>query len=288
MAIAKKVKTENNRGSKVNKADGEIMNVPSLRSIDRYSSEPLVSNQSEQVEPVDEAALSVVRRLRQAYDAAFACGRDAWDFSVELSQMQKIGVETHVLRTLICKGWIVHRKETTPTDQNQRTFEQVDGLALSEQSCFIISKQGYEIANSHEMKQRETVETNSMSSHHSKPLSQTVENEVDTSQLGASSRPHQPLKPVWDRERRELRLGKIVVKRFKWPAENQELVLDAFEDQGWPPRISNPLAAHPSICPKRRLHDTLKCLNRKQVNELVKFRGDGTGLGVLLEIRLAQ
>ena len=264
------------------------MNGPKLGSIehsDRYSSEPLGSNQSEQIK---EATLTVVHRLRQAYDAAFACGRDVWDFSVELSQMQKIGVETHVLRTLICKSWIIHRKETTPTDQNQRSFEEVDGLALSEQSCFVISKQGYEIANSNEMNQPKVEETSSMSSHHSKPLSQTVENEVETSQLGASSRPHQPLKPVWDRERRELRLGKIVVKRFKWPAENQELVLDAFEDLGWPPRISNPLAAHPSICPKRRLHDTLKCLNRKQVNELVKFRGDGTGLGVLLEVRLAQ
>ena len=139
------------------------------------------------------------------------------------------------------------------------------------------------------MNQPQKEEKNSTSSHHTQPFGQSSENhQVETGVLGASSRPHQPIKPVWDRERRELRLGEIVVKRFKWPAENQELVLNAFEDLGWPPRISNPLVAHPTICPKRRLHDTLKCLNRKQVNELVKFRGDGTGLGVLLEIRLAQ
>jgi len=90
--------------------------------------------------------------------------------------------------------------------------------------------------------------------------------------------------PVWDRSRRELRLGNKLIKRFKWPAENQERVLDAFEDNGWPTHISDPLEPHDSICPKRRLHDTTKCLNRKQINGLIKFRGDGTGLGVLLQI----
>lgn len=93
-----------------------------------------------------------------------------------------------------------------------------------------------------------------------------------------------PNGPIWDRQRRELRVGKTVVKRFKWPAENQERVLDAFQENGWPDRLDDPLLPHPQICPKRRLHDTLKCLNRKQVNEALKFRGDGTGLGIVLEI----
>ena len=93
------------------------------------------------------------------------------------------------------------------------------------------------------------------------------------------------LKPVWDREKRELRLDGKVIKRFKWPAGNQERVLNAFEDQGWPMFISDPLDIDPKICPKRRLHDTLKCLNRKQLSKSVKFRGDGTGKGVKLDIK---
>ena len=36
--------------------------------------------------------------------------------------------------------------------------------------------------------------------------------------------------------------------------------------------------------PKRRLSDTTKCLNRKQTNELIRFRGDGTGEGVTWEL----
>jgi hypothetical protein len=31
------------------------------------------------------------------------------------------------------------------------------------------------------------------------------------------------------------------------------------------------------------LHDTIKCPNRGQVNHLLRFRGDGTGEGVLWE-----
>jgi len=248
-------------------------------------------SESDQATEICAATLSAIEQLREAYDAAFGCGKDVWDFSVELSQMQANGVETHVLRTLICKGWIIHRRETTPAQENRRTFEEVDGLALSDQSCFVISKIGYQFAKSTELsKQSKESGSATMSSHHSEPAGQNNEGneKFDSNQLGSSSRPHQTVKPIWDRERRELRLGDIVVKRFKWPAENQELVLNAFEDLGWPPRIDDPLLSHPNICPKRRLHDTLKCLNRKQVNELVKFRGDGTGLGVLLEIRLAQ
>jgi len=253
----------------------------------------LSSLEDKQSTDIDAPSLSVIHRLRDAYDAAFACGRDACEFSVELSQMQKSGVETHVLRMLICKDWIVHLRETTAPNQSKRTFESVNGLALSDQSCFVISKQGYEVAKltKNEAKQPEEIKRTPMSSHHSGPSGPSNENSPltpEANQLGSSSRPHLPVKPVWDRERRELRLGDIVVKRFKWPAENQELVLNAFEDLGWPSRIDDPLVAHPTICPKRRLHDTLKCLNRKQVNELVKFRGDGTGLGVLLEIRLTE
>ena len=239
-----------------------------------------------------EAAFSVLHRLREAYDVAFTCGRDAWDFSVELSQMQKVGVETHVLRLLICKDWIIHKRETAQGEEGRRIFESVNSLVLSDQSCFVISKKGYEVAKStiQVMNPNNASGRTTMSSHHSGPSGRINErtSAIDSNQLGSASRPHRSIKPVWDRERRELRLGEIVVKRFKWRAENQERILNAFEDLEWPPRIDDPLDAHPSICPKQRLHDTLKCLNRNQANELLKFRGDGTARGVLLEIRIAD
>ena len=33
--------------------------------------------------------------------------------------------------------------------------------------------------------------------------------------------------------------------------------------------------------PKQRLHDTIKCLNRRQLNCLIQFGGDGTSEGVI-------
>lgn len=89
--------------------------------------------------------------------------------------------------------------------------------------------------------------------------------------------------PMWDRQRRELRIGDVVVKRFRWPAKNQEKVLNAFADLQWPTRIDDPLPRD-GVNAKSKLHDTIKCLNKNQEIGLIKFRGDGTGKGVLVEI----
>ena len=75
-----------------------------------------------------------------------------------------------------------------------------------------------------------------------------------------------------------------LVKRFKWPAANQEAVLSAFQEEGWPVRIDDPLPPQPEQDSKRRLGDTIKCLNRKQKSQLIHFRGDGTGQGVVWEL----
>ena len=64
---------------------------------------------------------------------------------------------------------------------------------------------------------------------------------------------------------------------------NQEAILTAFQEEGWPARIDDPLPPHPEQDPKRRLNDTIKCLNRKQSQSLIHFRGDGTGEAVIWE-----
>jgi hypothetical protein len=74
-----------------------------------------------------------------------------------------------------------------------------------------------------------------------------------------------------------------IVKRFRWRAVNQEKILSAFEDDGWPPRIDDPLVPSPQIVSKRRLGDAIKCLNRRQANALLRFGGDGTGEGIIWE-----
>ena len=85
--------------------------------------------------------------------------------------------------------------------------------------------------------------------------------------------------PKWDRERRQIRVGEHIVKEFKLPAPNQETILTAFEEEGWPPRIDDPLPPVPDLDPRRRLHDTIQALNRKQRQDLLRFMGDGSGEG---------
>ena len=89
------------------------------------------------------------------------------------------------------------------------------------------------------------------------------------------------VRPKWHHERHELTLRGKLVKRFRWPAANQETVIAAFDEEGWPARIDDPLPQVSNLDPKRRLGDTIKCLNRNQCERRIRFRGDGTGEGVL-------
>jgi hypothetical protein len=75
-------------------------------------------------------------------------------------------------------------------------------------------------------------------------------------------------------------VGSRVVKEYRVPCPNQEAVLAAFEEEGWPHRIDDPLSPQGEIEPKSRLHDTIKRLNRHHKEPLIRFQGDGTGEGV--------
>ncbi|MEO1527627.1 MAG: hypothetical protein AAFX06_19530 [Planctomycetota bacterium] len=87
--------------------------------------------------------------------------------------------------------------------------------------------------------------------------------------------------PVWDPDKRELRLRDDVVKRFRQPSRNQELVLAAFQEDGWPSRIDDPLPMEIDRDPKERLQATIKSLNRHQIEKQIRFSGDGTGQAIL-------
>lgn len=93
------------------------------------------------------------------------------------------------------------------------------------------------------------------------------------------------MKPHWNGNRRELTLNGVVVKRFRQPSANQEAVLAAFEEEGWPEKVYDPLPPSPVITPQRRLQDTVYRLNRRQFGgQLIKFSMDGTGEAVLWQI----
>jgi hypothetical protein len=88
--------------------------------------------------------------------------------------------------------------------------------------------------------------------------------------------------PTWDRELRELRVGELVIKRFRQPAQNQVTVLASFQELCWPRRIDDPLTGDGEVEPKRRLRDTVFALNRNHVAaKVLGFEADGTGAGII-------
>jgi hypothetical protein len=63
------------------------------------------------------------------------------------------------------------------------------------------------------------------------------------------------------------------------------VILGAFEEEGWPEHIDDPLPVIGDIDPRTRLHDAINRLNRCQTNRLLRFHGNGTGTGVFWKLR---
>lgn len=86
-------------------------------------------------------------------------------------------------------------------------------------------------------------------------------------------------KPKWNRETRKLWYGETLCKKFRQGAKNQIAVLEAFELEGWPSKIDDPLTPRPNTDHNQRLTDAVRRLNDNEGG--IKFERDGTGEGVL-------
>jgi hypothetical protein len=89
--------------------------------------------------------------------------------------------------------------------------------------------------------------------------------------------------PHWDRANRVLTLDGRTVKRFRRRATNQEVVLSAFQEEGWPRRIDDPLSPQAEMDPKYRVRFTIQRLNEGRRNRLIRFFADGTGQAICWE-----
>jgi len=76
----------------------------------------------------------------------------------------------------------------------------------------------------------------------------------------------------------------LVIKRFRVPAQIQQLILSAFEEEAWPEHIDDPLPGSGDINSRTRLHDAIHRLNGHQTNRLLRFKGNGNGTGVRWEL----
>lgn len=200
--------------------------------------------------------------LLKAYRYADELTRDVWDFAVEIKTLRTAGLTNSEFRWLVCKDYVEHAREVTVAGDGDRGFQQPGNLVFPKRSCFVLTESGSAIAKS----------VQEMSAPEAAPgfppgFEQGAE-------IGAV------LVPAWDPDRHEFRVGEVLVKRYSVPSPNQETLLTAFEEEGWPLQIDDPLPPAPELDPKRRLHDTIRGLNRNQKNRVIRFMGDGTGEGV--------
>ncbi len=205
-----------------------------------------------------------LRLLQQAHTYKTELDRDDWDFAVELATLRAVGLTSNDIRWLLYQDYVTQAAEFTSPLDDRRRFRPLGKLALTEESCFILTPQGLLFAES------------AAGPPGPDPCGQ---------QPPGGAAPVLPgdTVPVWDKDRRALLLGPLVVKQFKVPAPNQEVILASFEEERWPLRVDDPLPPHAAIDPKRRLHDTINSLNRNQRNSLLHFSGDGSGEGVRWE-----
>jgi len=209
--------------------------------------------------------------LLEAFDYAEDTDSELWEFAVAMRRFKELGLSESDLRWLERKGYVEHAREVTRLEDEAREFRHTGNLSFSKRTCFVLTAAGAECARSLGS-QCGTSRTSSKDD---------IEKRIENREEKASN--SIDVMPVWDAERRELRVNGDIVKQFKWSAVNQEMILATFEEEHWPVRIDDPLPPHAEQDSKRRLSDTIKCLNRKQKHPLLHFRGDGTGEGVIWE-----
>jgi hypothetical protein len=206
--------------------------------------------------------------LNEANHYAEQTGGNAWDFAIEIQHFRELGLSQNDLRFLVRLQLVVHASEMVGSGRNGRKFKATGELHFTNRTCFVLRPIG-------------TAVTTSL-------VGESVDYPVSPSNKFhfpiAASPPSVLEAPIWDLERRSLLFRGRVVKQFKWHAANQEIILSTFQEEGWPARIDDPLAPVPTLDIKRRLSDAIKCLNRNQVNELIRFRGNGTGQAVVWEM----
>lgn len=220
--------------------------------------------------------------LFDSYNYARELRRDPWDFAVEIRSLERSGLTRSDIRWMVCKGLVKHAHEVQSTGGAERHFRGEASLTFSKRTCFVLTEPGsrFAIRLLREMHAAAAPDVQLYAGNGQAVFPANGQINGLLHSFGLLRSP----KPTWDGERHELRVAGQLVKIFKLPSPNQETVLMAFEEEGWPPRIDDPLSPAPEIDPKRRLHDTLKSLNRNQKNRLIRFMGDGTGEGIRWEL----
>jgi hypothetical protein len=231
-------------------------------------------------------------QICDAGDCAREVGQDLWQFAVEIDPLRIAGLTHNDLRWLISHGYVDHGEELTRPGDRKRRFCRIHSLTFPGRTCFVLSESGNQFAQqSHAVNDaragysKDSEEQGGIpSSRDRTPARPSAGNNRGLTQ--AESLPRQV--PVWDITLHELRLGKRVIKRYTHPAPAQELILSVFQEENWPPAIDDPLTVQFRQDPKRRLHYTIRNLNRAQKPFRLRFFVNGNGQTIRWELVRAK
>ena len=213
-----------------------------------------------------------LEQLLISLECAQSTGRDVWDFAVEIDRLRVCGLTETDFRWLTCMEYVDHARETTTLEHDGRQFVPTGDLSFSKRTCIVLTEHGASFA-------RRVLNAKA----EAKTEGDCNGFELHLQQSNLPERDATRTVPIWNAQRHELKCFGTLIKRFKWPAVNQETILSVFDEENWPNRIDDPLPPNAEMDTKNRLHDTIKSLNKGQKTKLVRFRGDGTGEGVLWE-----
>jgi hypothetical protein len=212
-------------------------------------------------EELAETILPALRQLLEAHLLARHADRAVEDFALEARYLIGAGCSISALRWLTCLGYAQHLLKEAAPGAERPSFRPAESLMLTGQSCFVLTEKGSDLAQ------------RALATPHLRPHGSP-----------ADKLRRQAATPRWEAETRELWVGGQLVKRFRVPAPNQELILAAFEEQGWPPRIDDPLLRDDFTDPRDRVHEAVKRLNGRQATPLLRFRTDANGTGIRWEL----
>src|SRR5262249_6229217 len=146
--------------------------------------------------------------LQEASEDARESGYDPWEFALTGRALLAAGLNENDLRWLVSRGLVDHAAEEGRAAPGRRAFRPAPDLSIGEWSCFVLTAGGARFI---------------------------------AEGLRAGGLGHGPsARPRWDAGARELTWQGGLVKRFQNPARCQELILAAFEEEGWPVRIDDP------------------------------------------------
>jgi hypothetical protein len=180
---------------------------------------------------------------------ADSMGCQPWSFPVAIEELRAAGCTNNDLKFLVVCGYAEIAVETTA--RGRRRYSKRKEVPLQGKTWFVLTNSGLRVANELGAESSARVASEEEGKRQSTLCPQFVS--------------------------RVLSVGNRVIKRFRQPADNQEVILLAFEELGWVSEIDDPLPRVPEIEPKERLRQTIANLNRNQKSPIIHFYGNGTG-----------